>query len=94
MVGQAAASQVLRRQTMGARNESGEPEENMIPEFLRVFPSESEMERDIELKNLLGRQAASPPCSDESCVCPVHNSVHDNTPTFILQSSEITHMCC
>ncbi len=60
MVGPAAASQVLRRQTMGARTNAEEQEENMIPEYLRIFPNESEIERDIQLKNLLGRQVQHP----------------------------------
>ena len=61
MVGPAAASQVLRRQTMGAHADAEEPEENMmIPECLRIFPRESEIERDIQLKNLLGRQVLHP----------------------------------
>ena len=60
MVGPAAASQVLRRQTMGAQTNAEEHEENMIPEYLRIFPNESEIERDIQLKNLLGRQVQHP----------------------------------
>jgi hypothetical protein len=40
---------------MGAKTDPIEPEENTIPEYLRMFPNESEIERDTQLKNLLGR---------------------------------------
>ena len=57
MVSAAAASQVLRRQTMGAQSDPEvDTDDDTIPDFLKIFPRESEMERDIQLKNLLGRQ--------------------------------------
>jgi hypothetical protein len=61
MTSAVAASQILRRQTMGAHGESAEEEEDFLPEYLKFFPSEAEMERDLQLKILLGRQV---PASD------------------------------
>ena len=54
MTSAVAASQILRRQTMGAHRDSAEEEEDIIPKYLKFFPSEAEMERDLHLKICLG----------------------------------------